>query len=75
MGVSLRGTLALLRASQAYALVQGRDYVVPEDVKALAVPVLAHRVVLAGGGLDGREKCRFMEQVLGSVTVPSEDWS
>lgn len=75
MGVSPRGTLALLRASQAYALVQGRDYVVPEDVKALAVPVLAHRIVLAGGGLDGREKCRYMEQVLGSVTVPSEDWS
>lgn len=74
MGASPRGTLALLRASQAYALIQGRDYVVPEDVKALAVPVLAHRIVLAGGGLDGREKCRFVEQVLGSVTVPSEDW-
>ena len=75
MGVSPRGTLALLRASQAYALVKGRDYVVPEDVKALAVPVLAHRIVLAGGGLDGSEKCRFMEQVLGSVMVPSEDWN
>lgn len=75
MGASPRGTLALLRASQAYALVQGRDYVVPEDIKALAVPVLAHRVVLAGGGLDGSEKRGFIEQVLGSVAVPSEEWN
>lgn len=74
MGASPRGTLALLRASQAYALIQGRDYVVPEDVKALAVPVLAHRIVLAGGGLDGKEKRRFVERVLGSVAVPAEDW-
>lgn len=74
MGASPRGTLALLRASQAYALVQGRDYVVPEDIKALAVPVLAHRIVLAGGGLDAGEKRRFVEKALEKVVVPSEDW-
>ncbi|MBP5151919.1 MAG: MoxR family ATPase, partial [Lachnospiraceae bacterium] len=42
-GVSPRGTLALLYAARGYALVKGRDYVVPEDIKAVAVPVLAHR--------------------------------
>lgn len=75
MGVSPRGTLALLRASQAYALVKGRDYVVPEDVKELAVPILAHRIVPAGGGLDSGEKRRFIEQTTQTVPVPAEDWT
>ena len=48
LGVSPRGTLALLRASQAYALVQGREFVTPEDVKGVAVPVLAHRLSVSG---------------------------
>ena len=75
MGASPRGTLAFLRASQAYALVQGRDYVVPEDIKTLAVPVLAHRIVPAGGSPDSGEKRRAIRQALGSVAVPSEDWA
>lgn len=74
MGVSPRGTLALLRTVQAYAMLQGRDYVVPEDIKTLAVPVMAHRVVIAGGGLSG-DKRRFIDQILGSVEVPSENWN
>ena len=45
LGVSPRGTLALMRASQAYAAMQGRDYVIPDDVKAVAVPVLSHRII------------------------------
>lgn len=45
VGVSTRGALTLYRAAQGYAFVSGRDYVVPDDIKALAVPVLAHRVV------------------------------
>ena len=45
VGVSTRGALTLYRAAQSLALVSGRDYVVPDDVKSLAVPVLAHRVV------------------------------
>jgi MoxR-like ATPase len=49
LGVSTRGALALHRASQALALVEGRDYVIPDDVVRLAVPVMSHRVVLAGG--------------------------
>lgn len=74
LGASPRGTLALLRAVQAYALIQGRDYAVPEDIKMLAVPVLAHRIVLSGGSLDSSEKRKFIEQVAGSVTVPIEEW-
>ncbi|MFC1989576.1 AAA family ATPase [Chloroflexota bacterium] len=46
LGASPRGSLALFRTAQAYALVQGRDYVLPDDVKALAEPVLAHRLIV-----------------------------
>jgi MoxR-like ATPase len=53
LGVSPRGSLALLRAARAHALADGRDYLVPDDVKRLAVPALAHRVLLAGTAADG----------------------
>jgi MoxR-like ATPase len=53
LGVSPRGSLALLRAARAHALADGRDYLVPDDVKRLAVPALAHRVLLAGPAADG----------------------
>jgi MoxR-like ATPase len=46
LGASPRGSLALARASQAYALIQGRDFVLPDDVKALAGPTLSHRLIL-----------------------------
>ena len=49
LGVSTRGALALHRACQALAMVESRDYVIPDDIQRLAVPVMAHRVVLAGG--------------------------
>lgn len=49
LGVSPRGTLALLRAVQAWALIQGRDYVIPEDIRLLTIPVLAHRMLLSRG--------------------------
>jgi len=45
LGVSPRGTLALMRGAQAYAGIQGRDFVLPDDVKAVAVPILAHRII------------------------------
>jgi MoxR-like ATPase len=53
LGVSPRGSLALLRAARAHALADGRDYLVPDDVKRLAVPALAHRVLLIGPAGDG----------------------
>ena len=71
-GVSPRGTLSLLRASQGYALVQGRDYVVPEDIKAVAVAVLAHRLLMETD--DYRQKVTYIQGLLQSVAVPTEDW-
>ncbi len=52
LGVSPRGSLALLRAARAQALTDGRDYLVPDDVKSLAVPALAHRVLARGETAD-----------------------
>lgn len=82
-GVSPRGSLAFFRAVKAYALVRGRRYATPEDVKSLAVPVLAHRMVLAasygyGNGFMNGNKAGSAEQlilqVLDTVPVPTEEW-
>ena len=73
VGVSVRGTLALFRGVRTYAWLKGRDYVVPEDVKALAVAVLSHRLVLSGAADTGEER-RVMQKILDRVTVPVEDW-
>lgn len=72
LGVSPRGMLALMRACQAYALIEGRDYVTPDDVKALAVPVLAHRVVVRGvyGQTDAGEKA--VQEALAAAQTPTE---
>lgn len=74
MGVSPRGTLALLNAVRAYALVCGRDFVTPEDIKALAVPVLAHRLIIQRGSARHNSQAALLE-VMGQVEVPTEDWS
>lgn len=74
MGVSPRGTLAMLRASKAYAYVWGRDFVVPEDVKALVVPVFGHRIVLSSGFGGEAEKVRMVEEIVAKIAVPTEDW-
>ena len=73
-GVSPRGTLAFVRASQGYALVQGRDYIVPEDIKAVAIPVLAHRLNLAAGEDEKRLSAQIVSELLSSVPLPTEDW-
>jgi MoxR-like ATPase len=74
LGVSPRGSLALLRAARARALTDGRDYVVPDDIQELAVAALAHRIIpkarLAGersGAMDGEDAIRA---VLQDVRVP-----
>lgn len=71
-GVSPRGTLALLRAAQGYAMVQGRDFAVPEDIKEVAVSVLAHRLLTEYG--NEQEKVQTVERLLLSVPVPTENW-
>ncbi len=74
-GVSPRGTLSLAHAAQGYAMVQGRDYVVPEDVKMVAIPVLAHRLHLLSA-MDGRKAAQtIITDILSSVPVPTEDWT
>lgn len=73
VGVSPRGTIALLRASQAYALVRGGEFVTPEDIKAIAVPVLAHRLSVSGG-IGSQAQKQAVEELLHSVPVPTEEW-
>jgi MoxR-like ATPase len=75
LGASPRGSVSLYRACQALAVVEGRDYVLPDDVKTLAVPVLAHRLVLKGrmataAGTHRETSCRVIEDILGRVEVP-----
>lgn len=73
LGVSPRGTQSFMRASQAIAAIRGRDYVSPDDVKAVAVPVLAHRILTRhaarsrdGGGAD------IVRKLLAQIEVPAE---
>lgn len=73
LGVSPRGMLALLRVSQAYAAIQGRNYVIPDDVKALAVPVMAHRVILRGLYGKSGENEAFIQEILKKVPAPTEE--
>lgn len=74
-GVSPRGTLAFLRAVQACAMLAGRSYATPEDVKKVAPSVLAHRLVPLTGA-DGSDVPRqLIDGILSSVTVPTENWS
>ena len=71
-GVSPRGGIAFTRAVQAAALMDGRDFVVPDDVKELAVPVLAHRVILETGSIGSTRQMTegLIEQLLASIAVP-----
>ena len=70
LGVSTRGVQNFLRAAQAMALCEGRDCVVPDDIQALAGPVLAHRVALKGGATT-LEACReAVEGIVRRVPVP-----
>ena len=71
LGVSPRGTLALYRASQARAAIQGRNFVLPDDVKQLAPYVLTHRIVVDGQSrLRGRKSENVMQDVLEKTPVP-----
>ena len=72
LGVSPRGMLALLRAVQAYAAISGRDYVIPDDVKKLAVPVMAHRVILRGLYGKSGESEKYIQEILDKVPAPTE---
>jgi len=72
LGVSPRGMLALMRACQAYAMVQGRSFVTPDDVQRLAIPVLAHRVIARGLYGESGSGELIVKDALRAVTVPTE---
>ncbi len=69
-GVSTRGSLALYRASQIYAAMQGRDYVIPEDVRKEAVCVLPHRILLVSSSHNN--STRFIANLIEGIEVPLE---
>jgi MoxR-like ATPase len=74
LGASPRATLALHRACQARALLHDRDYVLPDDVKALAVPVLAHRLILdPAARLRGTSTEEILAEIVERLAVPVED--
>jgi MoxR-like ATPase len=73
LGASPRASLALYRACQALALVQGRDYVIPDDVKRLVMPVLCHRLILSAEAyLHNKKRENLLEETLASIPVPVE---
>lgn len=74
IGVSPRGTLTMINAARAFAYIEGRNYVVPEDIKTLAVPVFAHRLVLKHGMTRQDNRASLMKGIVESVEVPTEDW-
>ena len=73
-GASVRGGLSLRVAAQARALVQGRDFVIPEDIQLMAGPVLAHRLSLARQTSDALEERRTvlaaLKRIIGAIAVP-----
>jgi MoxR-like ATPase len=77
LGISPRGTMALYRTTQAFAAIKGRDYVLPDDVQALAQPVLAHRVIpSAETRLRGMSTTEVIDEIVERVPVPVEEsWS
>ncbi len=74
VGVSPRGAVALFRAARAYALVQGRDYLIPDDILGLAVPCLAHRILPMGTAASTaeahQEAAVLLEEIIRDVPVP-----
>ena len=71
LGVSPRGSLDLYRIAQAWALMHGRDYIIPDDIKSLAIPILAHRLVLKPTAkYSGVGTAAIIERILQKVPVP-----
>ena len=73
LGVSPRGSIALYKAAQARAAVNGRDYLIPEDIKAMARYVLNHRLILKGGP-KGKSIYETVDSLLDTVNTPLEDF-
>jgi MoxR-like ATPase len=73
LGASPRASLSLQHAAQAVAALAGRDYVTPDDVQELIVPVLAHRLIVArDAAIDGRDADHVLRELAATVPVPAE---
>src|SRR3954468_8410239 len=70
LGVSTRGALTFFKACQALAMVQGRDFVVPEDVKRLAAPVLSHRIIMRDRRGERSPEALFIQRIVNEIPVP-----
>lgn len=75
LGVSPRGSLALMRASQAFAALHGRDFVTPEDIKYLSVPVLSHRLIMRASFEMAGSQEEYMKKLVNTVEAPTENFS
>jgi len=72
LGCSPRGSLNLYKASKAWAFIMGRDYVLPDDIQKMAVPVLAHRIILSQGAkMNNYNSTKLINDILQNTKVPA----
>ena len=74
LGINPRGTLCLMRCSQAYALIHGRDYVTPEDIQALVKPCLCHRLLSFQNSGSQTFAASILDEIVRNVSVPIENF-
>ena len=74
LGVSPRGTLALLKSAQSLAAIKGREYVIPDDIKFLAAPVLSHRIIARNTLNSLEDNYLIINSLVESIDVPIENW-
>jgi MoxR-like ATPase len=74
MGASPRASLNLVRAAKVYAALAGREFCLPDDIKALAVPVLAHRLALGFGHQESKDSAEKIGEILGRIPAPTEEF-
>lgn len=72
-GVSPRGSIALMKCAKVLAYSEGRNYVIPDDIKRLSVPVLAHRLIIGGGYGSSADSKAVIKSILDEITVPTEE--
>lgn len=75
LGVSPRGTLAFVKVLKVYAAMNNRNYVIPEDIKKLAKPVMAHRMITYSSATSNKTEDSILDGILSNIAVPTENWS